>query len=212
MDGILRISFLNNFRDLVQPTDTFTIATADSPTTGTIDNLINGRVTTADGRGSFAVTFANGGNDLQLSDFQTLPVTLASWLIQNNLTGNDALPTADIDFDGLDNLLEYALGLDPRSADGAVGEAGKVDVSGLFYATLTYERPSGSETRSDIIYTGERSTTLQPISWDANTVIEHSVLPSGLELFETVTLRSTVSMDAPGNQPEFLHLRVTQDP
>ena len=208
MDGILRVSFLNQFRGAIQNTDTFVIATAGSPITGIIDNLVQGRVAATDGRSSFAVNFSNGGTDLVLSDFQTGPPTFSSWLSEHNLVGDDALPTADIDSDGLNNLLEYALGLDPRASDAAIGTTGSVEIGGQRYFTWTYNRPAGSEARTDITYTGERSNTLG--SWNAATVVEDPVTPHPTLPQESVRLRSTVPMTQAGNSPEFLHLKVTQ--
>ncbi len=46
-------------------------------------------------------------------------ITYADWVEENSLTGADALNTADIEPDGMDNLLEYALGGDPKIDDAA---------------------------------------------------------------------------------------------
>jgi hypothetical protein len=43
----------------------------------------------------------------------------AQWAIDNSLIGDDALSSADPDVDGMDNLLEYALGGNPSTNDAA---------------------------------------------------------------------------------------------
>jgi len=42
----------------------------------------------------------------------------STWLGDNSLTGNDALPTGNVDGDSLNNLLEFAFGTDPAVSDG----------------------------------------------------------------------------------------------
>ena len=53
-----------------QPGDIFTVLTANTALVGPIGNVSAGRILTADRRGSFAVTFTNGGKSLALSAFQ----------------------------------------------------------------------------------------------------------------------------------------------
>jgi fibronectin-binding autotransporter adhesin len=69
----LDIRFLNDFEDVISASDVFTILSADGPLTGSIQNPWvggpAGRVITADGLGSFLVSFS--GNNLVLSDFST---------------------------------------------------------------------------------------------------------------------------------------------
>lgn len=58
------------------------------------------------------------GNSVSVVSTATVSITkdaFASWAVDNLLVGPDALPTADADGDGLNNLLEFALNLDPQS-------------------------------------------------------------------------------------------------
>lgn len=73
-------------------------------------------------------------------------------------------PQADPDSDGIQNLIEYALGLDGTVS----GQAGlptltTVNVSGINYLAISVTRPLGS--RSDLTYVGEFSDSLTAGSW-----------------------------------------------
>jgi hypothetical protein len=46
-------------------------------------------------------------------------LTYETWAADNNLTGGDALRTADLEPDGIENLLEYVLGGNPTTDDAA---------------------------------------------------------------------------------------------
>ena len=77
--------------------------------------------------------------------------TFAAWLAgYPALTGANALATADPDFDGLNNLLEYALGSSPISAASAnLPVVGKETVAGTDYLTLTYDK---DPSKTDLTY------------------------------------------------------------
>lgn len=203
--GRLAVHVLPDFQSTILPTDVFTVATSDSPITGTISNLVNGRIIAADGYSSFAVELTNGGNDLVLTDYQAAPLTFLSWQAsQNFLNAGDALHSSDPDHDGLSNLLEYALGRNPLAADGANATPfGSVEVDNLQYFSFSFERPIGSAAPSDITYGAQRSLVLSG-DWTSAGVILHEIVP--LVSTERVTYRSTTPMTAQGK--EFLRLQV----
>lgn len=79
LGGELRLSFVNDFRSSVLPTQTFTLITASS-LTGLFANVSNGqRLFMIDGNGSFQVNYGAGSaftsltNSLVLSDFSPVP-------------------------------------------------------------------------------------------------------------------------------------------
>jgi len=71
-----------------------------------------------------------------------LEKTYAQWADANGLTGTNALSTADIEPDGMDNLLEYALGGDPNVDDAAakLPVYGMVEDSGTNWLEYVYTR------------------------------------------------------------------------
>src|SRR5207253_402857 len=82
-------------------------------------------------------------------------------------------PNADPDGDGLVNLIEYALGFAPKSANSNSLPA--VSVVGSDW-TYTYTRPSD---RPDVTYTVEASTDLS--SWSAAGVAHELVVSGSVE-------------------------------
>ncbi len=89
----------------------------------------------------------------------TVTAGFAAWLVENFTPAeieNPALtgPNADFDRDGFSNLVEYALGLDPRVASNA--DVPTVAASASEW-TFTYTRPAD---RSNVTYTVQASTNL----------------------------------------------------
>ncbi len=116
--------------------------------------------------------------------------------------------TADPDADGAANLLEYALGLDPRAptAPAALPSATEVLVAGVRHLALTFSRPAGG--RADVGYAVELSRDLVAWRRDAEALVHHATTPDGDR--ETVTVRTTAPL-GPG-EPVFLRLVVTLAP
>ncbi len=105
-------------------------------------------------------------------------------------------PNADPDADGLGNLMEYALGSDPRASSSAPAPA--VGTTATEW-TLTYTRPSD---RLDLSYTVECSPNLT--TW-SSTGVTHTLVSSsdGLETWQA-------SYPIAGNAPCFFRLAVTR--
>ncbi len=85
-----------------------------------------------------------------------------AWATVKALTGPAAQPTADPDGDSLENLLEYALERDPLKADSAAITTARLE-DGTDTLRLAFRRLRDA---TDITYRVERSTTLQPGSWN----------------------------------------------
>lgn len=160
----------------------------------TIDNL-----TLADAA-DYTVVVTNPGG-MVTSDAATLTVNqvgFAAWQTTNftlsergdaNVSG----PNADPDRDGVTNLVEYALGLDPKSA--GVSGLPQVSVQGSEW-WFTYTRPSD---RADVTYAVETSTNLT--NW-VTTGITHERTATGA----TETWRARLTITA--GQNAFFRLKV----
>ena len=98
-----------------------------------------------------------------------------SWAATNNVTGG---PNGDSDNDGIINLVEYALALNPAASDGAPGT-----FSG---GTLTFNKRPVAVSNNDVTYLIEESDDLgisdpwQPVTPASNTPTEITyTLPTG---------------------------------
>lgn len=92
--------------------------------TDTIDELILGGSAKAAGTWGASGSGATNIDDAYFTGGGTVTVTTGgaasaydTWASDNGLTGGDALDTADVESDGLVNLLEFGFGTDPNVAD-----------------------------------------------------------------------------------------------
>jgi hypothetical protein len=98
---------------------TFTVLTSTQTITGAFGNVASGaRLITADGRGSFVVTYT-GSSSVVLSAFQATPqAAFLNWIAQAFPGVTNAAivgPKADPDGDGVPNWMEFALKGNPAS-------------------------------------------------------------------------------------------------
>ena len=151
---------------------------------------------------------------LTVSDAPSAPSGYSSWAAGQFTTGDVAGgltgPTADFDGDGLPNLLEYAFGTNPKTADspGIVADVvlGKMSISFSCDTACT-----------DITYTVQSSSTLAAGSWTdiATSTGGAKAVPSGSlsTVSDTGTGRRIVkvtdSTDIPAEGKRFLRVRVT---
>ncbi len=123
----------------------------------------------------------------------TTPVSnFASWWSSRFGAGVTADPLGDPDGDGISNLLEYALGMDPL-APGLMPAPELTD--GML--SITFERP---KTPADITWAAEISDDLQ--TW---TEIPLEVISSG----ETETMRAADTNPPPDTGRRFMRLKVS---
>src|SRR5205814_1953262 len=122
--------------------------TATSGGTGTYPNIM--------------VTASNGIGPNATQTFSLTTVTRASnYIASFVLAGSDAVLTFDYDHDGLSNLMEYGLGLNPVAADlGGLPLVTLKNYSGTLYLSMTFHR---SSLASDLTYTVQTSDDL--INW-----------------------------------------------
>jgi hypothetical protein len=134
----------------------------------------------------------------------------------------EAQPLADPDGDGITNLQEAAFARDPRSGGGAVVSIGSVgpqnrggsqspDAAGERYATISFIKPAGAVTLSDILYVPERSTTLGVADWGTSGLVLESEQPLNKDgTLVRQTWRSTSPMSV--TPREFLRVKVSLVP
>lgn len=91
---------------------------------------------------------ANG--DLKISGIPSAGSNFSTWATANNVTGGES---GDSDHDGISNLMEYALNLNPAASDGAPGT---FSASGL----LSFTKRAEAVTNGDVTYAIQESDDL----------------------------------------------------
>lgn len=126
---------------------------------------------------------------------------LIDWLITQTIT--DPTGQGDQDNDGLPDLIEYALGLNPNTANPSGLVSGFSTVGDEEYMTLVVNRPLAV---TDVIYQGEASTGL--IAW-GNAVLVGSIDHPATGL-QTQVWRHPAPKNT--NDQQFMRLKVTHQP
>jgi Peptidase family C25 len=170
--------------------------------------------------GQYASTIYVDSNDASLPRFSipvrfTVGVTpVQTWRLANfGTTANegDAADGADPEHDGLSNVLEYALTLDPNAASSSGLPTASTGGGG--YPRFEFTRNAA---RTDVTYTVEASSDL--ILWTpiaralagapTSAITAHSVTESGAGDVKTAIVEDAVPITA--NSPRFLRLKVTR--
>jgi hypothetical protein len=112
-------------------------------------------------------------------------------------------PQDNPDDDALKNLMEYALGTDPRGGqpESRLPRIGMITVGNDHFATLTWQRP---ERALDLTYSPEFSSDLG--GWDQSSVKVGTAVPSGGGM-ESVTFRTTLPSGMGLRKFSRLHVR-----
>jgi hypothetical protein len=161
--------------------------------------LISGTPTSL---GSFesTVTASNSvgaGSPITLN-FLISPLTYLEWLASCNLSGVDV--DQDSDGDGIKNLMEYYMGLDPNTRDGVAPVSFQANPNEGF-VSLTYRRSKEINGVNGMV---EWSNDLSADNWSSIGVTETSVDHGSYEE------RTASVPKAQGETKKFLILRVTQ--
>ena len=118
--------------------------------------------------------------------------TWEHWALVHDVTS----PTADPDNDGYENLMEYALGLDPATPD---RNALSLVINGN-RLELTYTRPSAI---TDLTYQIEWANTLNATVWSTASITQQMISDTGSHR----TFRAQL---LPGTNSRFVRLKVTR--
>lgn len=135
-------------------------------------------------------------NAHRLSDWESIHFTNAE------KANGQSHALADIDFDNVPNLLEYALFRDPKSSDRAApAELSVSSINQQDYLTLTYERLRGA---ADLRYVVEVSSDLQ--NWESGSEQTTRVQTISLSDTEVISVRDLTPMS--DQNKRFIRLRV----
>jgi hypothetical protein len=133
--------------------------------------------------------------------------TFDYWIAQYGLSGGQAARSADVEPDGLDNLLEYALGGNPTHDDAAaiLPMSGIANDAGTNWMEYVYRRREDHVARG-LVYTVEISTNLVSNVWNTNGIVflGASVPESGIE----IVTNGVLTEDAPH---KFIQLEITEN-
>ena len=128
------------------------------------------------------------------------PPPFDTWLSNYpTLTGNNILPTADPDSDGVSNLLEYATKMNPAVND-VVPQSATKNGSNLEF---TYTK---NKSATDVTFTVEWNDELSSGSWSIVGVTQ-SLIPGS---DNGVTQQFKATMPAGVNGRRFVRLRITR--
>jgi hypothetical protein len=139
------------------------------------------------------------GSGIQFTlDIQISSPTYLEWLASYNLSGLDV--DEDSDGDGIKNLMEYFMGLDPKVQNSGSFVSVQGDGNSNFLS-LTYRK---SKEITGVVGAVEWSTDLASGNWSSDGITETSVD------FGNYEERTASVLKAEGEVRKFLILRVTQ--
>lgn len=129
------------------------------------------------------------------------------WLIDHGLYNAAALATADTDFDGMPQLLEFALGGDPNAADSSLLPTQQiVDENGASYLEIHFTRPQGL---TGISYAAQTTSDLGNWPSDSSGVDAPTLVTNG-DGSETVRYRRSLPLGSA--EKAFLRIVVSTQP
>lgn len=217
------VAYSSTFTASGSPAPTFAVTAGTlppglllNPTTG----VLAGTPTTPGVYIGIQVTASNGTAPNATQTFSLKVVnTVGNYLATAGLTGANAALNADPDGDGLTNLTEYALNLNPAKSDAGSTAVPQSQVAiraygGTNYLSILFTRVPLA---TDITYIVESSPDL--LTWTTVATGAGGAALSGPGLVSddaantaphTVEVRDTVAQTATDGQRRFLRLRITQ--
>lgn len=213
--GKLSVKTLSGF---ATSANEFNILTAESPIVAGFNNVADGRVLTADGRGTFAVRLVNDGKTLQLADYQPFAGTPYEAWLQLNFTATERAdvavsgPNADPDNDGLSNLMEFAFNANPKLA-AAVNTTTALNAAAPNIAAIEFlRRAGGTGTAANYIADGIRYEILQSADLTTWTPLSDTLVAQSQTRTNEDGATETLRINIPNGQPTaFFRLRVTAE-
>ena len=199
------------------PAPTFTVSGAMPPGISLSAAGVLSGTATSGGTGSFPGIIATASNGVAPAAMQTFALTTATrapnYIGSFGLTGSDAVFTFDYDGDGLSNLLEYGLSLNPAIAGlNGLPIVTLKDYSGTKYLSMTFNR---SVLATDITYIVQASsdltnwTDLGTSAGGAVTSGTGFVAETGAAPMFNVEVRDTVPYDPNAMTKRFIRLKIT---
>jgi hypothetical protein len=188
----------------------YQVTASDNPTSFTATGLPPGLQCSASGLISGTPTFLGpftstvtasnsvGAGDSITLNFLISPLTYLEWLLSYKLSGVDV--DQDSDGDGVKNLMEYFMGLDPKVQNSGSFVSVQGDGNSNFFS-LTYRK---SKEITGVVGAVEWSTDLASGNWSSDGITETSVD------FGNYEERTASVLKAEGEGRKFLILRVTQ--
>ena len=135
--------------------------------------------------------------------------TYSGWKIDHGLYGNEADNESDTDYDGVKQLLEFALGGDPNANDtNILPSQALIEYGGSTYLELTVRRPIGL---SGIAYTPQTTNDLN--NWPSDSVGIDDPTPepqNNADGTETVVYRRSQALSQSGQA--FIRLNISVSP
>jgi hypothetical protein len=172
---------------------------------------------TSGGTGMFSnitVTASNGVPPDATQTFSLSTVTRASnYIASFGLNGSNADLTFDYDHDGMANLLEYALGLNPVIADSSgLPVVTLKNYGGSLYLSMLFHRSSLATDISYIVQASDDLSTWTDLATSAAGAVTNGpgfVAETGSAPNFTVEVRDVVSVDQTTSGTRFMRLKIT---
>jgi subtilisin-like proprotein convertase family protein len=172
---------------------------------------------TSGGNGSFPGIMAIASNGVAPDAMQTFSLTTVTqaqnYLAGFGLSGGNATFTFDYDGDGLANLLEYGLGLNPTVAGlNGLPVVTLKNYSGTKYLSMTFNRSSLATDLTYIVQGSSDLTNWTDLGTSAAAAVTSGtgfVVETGAAPTYNVEVRDTVPYDPNGMAKRFMRLKIT---